>query len=207
MRLMIAASATLLGLSAVLAADGASTGEGANAGSGGSTGAAETAWDFSFTSIDGKPMPLSDFRGKVLLVVNTASFCGFTKQYKALQELHAKYEGQGFAVIGVPSNDFGAQEPKAEGEIKEFCEGIFGVEFPLTGKNAVTGDAAHPFYKWAREQLGWVNAPKWNFHKYLVGRDGKLVTSFFSVTAPDADRLVSAVEAELKKPKVAAAVN
>jgi glutathione peroxidase len=207
MRLMIAASATLLGLSAVLAADGASTGEGANAGSGGSTGAAETAWDFSFTSIDGKPMPLSDFRGKVLLVVNTASFCGFTKQYKALQELHAKYEGQGFAVIGVPSNDFGAQEPKAEGEIKEFCEGIFGVEFPLTGKNAVTGDAAHPFYKWAREQLGWVNAPKWNFHKYLVGRDGKLVTSFFSVTAPDADRLVSAVEAELKKPKMAAAVN
>jgi glutathione peroxidase len=206
MRFMIAASATLLGLSAVFAADGVSTGEGQNAG-GGAVNASTTAWDFFFTSIDGKPMPLSDFRGKVLLVVNTASFCGFTKQYKALQELHAKYEAQGFAVIGVPSNDFGAQEPKAEGEIKQFCEGMFGVEFPLTGKNAVTGDGAHPFYKWAREQLGWVNAPKWNFHKYLVGRDGKLVTSFFSVTAPDADRLILAVEAELKKPKVAAAQN
>jgi glutathione peroxidase len=193
----LATFAAVLGLtSSVLAADGL-------AGDGG--GAARTAWDFSFTSIDGKPMPLSDFRGQVLLVVNTASFCGFTKQYKALQELHQKYAPQGFAVIGVPSNDFGAQEPKAAGEIKEFCEGMFGVEFPLTDKNVVSGDNAHPFYKWARDELGWMNAPKWNFHKYLVGRDGKLVTSFFSMTTPDADRLVSAVEAELKKPKVAAA--
>lgn len=201
MRFMIAASATLFGLSAVFAADGQSAGSGAAAAS----ESAKTAWDFSFTSIDGKPMPLSDFRGRVLLVVNTASFCGFTKQYKALQELHEKYEAQGFAVIGVPSNDFGAQEPKAAGEIKEFCEGIFGVQFPLTDKNAVSGDGAHPFYKWAREELGWVNAPKWNFHKYLVGRDGRLVTSFFSVTTPDADRLVSAVEGALAKPKVAEA--
>ena len=193
----LATFAAVLGLtSSVLAADGL-------AGDGG--GAARTAWDFSFTSIDGKPMPLSDFRGQVLLVVNTASFCGFTKQYKALQELHQKYAPQGFAVIGVPSNDFGAQEPKAAGEIKEFCEGMFGVEFPLTDKNVVSGDNAHPFYKWARDELGWMNAPKWNFHKYLVGRDGKLVTSFFSMTTPDADRLVSAVEAELRKPKVAAA--
>lgn len=193
----LATFAAVLGLtSSVLAADGL-------AGDGG--GAARTAWDFSFTSIDGKPMPLSDFRGQVLLVVNTASFCGFTKQYKALQELHQKYAPQGFAVIGVPSNDFGAQEPKAAGEIKEFCEGMFGVEFPLTDKNVVSGDGAHPFYKWARDELGWMNAPKWNFHKYLVGRDGKLVTSFFSMTTPDADRLVSAVETELKKPKVAAA--
>lgn len=193
----LATFAAVLGLtSSVLAADGL-------AGDGG--GAARTAWDFSFTSIDGKPMPLSDFRGQVLLVVNTASFCGFTKQYKALQELHQKYAPQGLAVIGVPSNDFGAQEPKAAGEIKEFCEGMFGVEFPLTDKNVVSGDGAHPFYKWARDELGWMNAPKWNFHKYLVGRDGKLVTSFFSMTTPDADRLVSAVEAELRKPKVAAA--
>lgn len=166
-----------------------------------------TAWDFTFTSIDGKPMPLSDYKGRVLLVVNTASFCGFTKQYEALQALNAKYEAQGFTVIGVPSNDFGAQEPKAAGEIKEFCEGMFGVTFPLTDKNVVTGDGAHPFYKWAREELGWINAPKWNFHKYLVGRDGKLVTNFFSATAPDADRLVKAVEAEIAKPKVAAVAN
>ncbi len=167
--------------------------------------ASMTAWDFTFTSIDGKPMPLSQYKGRVLLVVNTASFCGFTKQYEALQALSAKYEALGFTVIGVPSNDFGGQEPKAAGEIKEFCEGMFGVTFPLTDKNVVTGDGAHPFYKWARDKLGWLNAPKWNFHKYLVGRDGKLVTSFFSATAPDAGRLVRAVETEIAKPKVAAA--
>jgi glutathione peroxidase len=162
------------------------------------------AWDFSFTSIDGKPMPLADYKGKVLLVVNTASFCGFTKQYEALQALNAKYEAQGFNVIGVPSNDFGGQEPDSEGKIKEFCEGMFGVTFPLTGKNVVSGDGAHPFYKWARDELGWFNSPKWNFHKYLIGRDGRLVTSFYSQTAPDADRLVKAVEAEIAKPAQAA---
>jgi len=187
--------AALMGLAAVTG------GSGARAGNEG----AKTAWDFTFTSIDGKPMPLSDFRGKVLLVVNTASFCGFTKQYEALQKLNAKYEAHGFNVIGVPSNDFGAQEPKSAGEIKEFCEGMFGVTFPLTEKYVVSGDEAHPFYKWARDELGWINAPKWNFHKYLIGRDGKLVTAYFSSTSPDADRLVKAVEAEIAKPKVAAA--
>lgn len=166
-----------------------------------------TAWSFSFTSIDGKPMPLSDFRGKVLLVVNTASFCGFTKQYRALQELHAEYEGQGFAVIGVPSNDFGGQEPKAAGEIKEFCEGMFGVTFPLTDKTVVSGSDAHPFYKWARDASGWLNAPKWNFHKYLVGRDGRLVTSFYSQTAPNSERVMNAIEAEIAKPQAAAAAD
>ncbi len=194
MGLKTAASAALLGLAAM-------AGAGAPAGAEGQS--AKTAWDFAFTSIDGKPMPLADFKGRVLLVVNTASFCGFTKQYEALQALNAKYEAQGFNVIGVPSNDFGGQEPKAAGEIKEFCEGMFGVTFPLTDKNVVSGDGAHPFYAWAREELGWINAPKWNFHKYLVGRDGKLVTSFFSSTTPDAERLIKAVEAELAKPKVA----
>lgn len=160
---------------------------------------ATSAWAFSFTSIDGKPMPLSDYSGRVLLVVNVASFCGFTPQYKGLQELHEKYQAQGLTVIGVPSNDFGNQEPKAAGEIKEFCQGTYGVKFPLTQKAEVTGAGAHPFYLWAREQLGWLNAPKWNFHKYLVGRDGRLVTSFLSTTPPDASRLVSAVETELAK--------
>jgi glutathione peroxidase len=162
--------------------------------------ASTNAWSFAFTAIDGKPMPLSDFQGKVLLVVNVASFCGFTPQYKALQSLYEKYEAKGLVIIGVPSNDFGAQEPKGEGEIKAFCEGIYGVMFPLTEKEVVSGDGAHPFYRWARQELGWLNAPKWNFHKYLVGRDGRLVTSFFSVTAPDSERLVSAVETELAKP-------
>ena len=194
MGLKTVASAALLGLAAMA---------GAGAPSGAESQSAKTAWHFAFTSIDGKPMPLADFKGRVLLVVNTASFCGFTKQYEALQALNAKYEAQGFNVIGVPSNDFGGQEPKAAGEIKEFCEGMFGVTFPLTDKNVVSGDGAHPFYAWAREELGWINAPKWNFHKYLVGRDGKLVTSFFSSTTPDAERLIKAVEAELVKPKVA----
>ncbi len=160
---------------------------------------AASAWDFAFESIDGKPMPLAAYKGNVLLVVNVASFCGFTPQYKGLQALHEKYGAQGLTVIGVPSNDFGNQEPKAEGEIREFCQGTYGVTFPLTQKAVVSGDKPHPFYAWAREQLGWINAPKWNFHKYLVGRDGRPVTSFFSTTAPDAGRLVSALEAELAK--------
>jgi len=192
MGLKAALSAALLGLSSM-------TGTGLAAGP-----ESVTAWNFSFTSIDGKPMPLSSFRGRVLLVVNTASFCGFTKQYEALQALDAKYKAQGFNVIGVPSNDFGGQEPKAAGEIKKFCEGMFGVTFPLTDKTVVSGDGAHPFYTWARQELGWLNAPKWNFHKYLVGRDGRLVTSFFSSTPPDAERVTRAIEAELAKPAVAA---
>lgn len=158
-----------------------------------------TAWDFNFTSIDGTQMPLAQYRGNVLLVVNVASFCGFTPQYKGLQALFEKYRAQGLTVIGVPSNDFGNQEPKAAGEIKEFCQGTYGITFPLTAKAALSGESAHPFYAWARDDLGWLNAPKWNFHKYLVGRDGRLVTSFLSTTTPESSRLVSAVEAELAK--------
>jgi glutathione peroxidase len=157
-----------------------------------------TAWDFTFTSIDGKPMPLAEFRGKVVLIVNTASFCGYTRQYKTLQALHEKYAARGFAVIGVPSNDFN-QETKDEAEIKGFCEGIFGVTFPLTNKNVVRGEAAHPFYKWARDTLGADKAPRWNFHKYLVGRDGRIVASYVSAVEPDGAELLAAVERELGK--------
>lgn len=158
-----------------------------------------SAFDFGFTSIDGKPMPLDAFRGKALLIVNTASFCGFTQQYKGLQALHETYESKGLVVIGVPSNDFGAQEPGSEEKIKEFCEGAFGITFPLTEKAVVVGSAAHPFYAWAQDTLGPKAAPGWNFHKYLVGRDGRLVKSFFSGTAPDARELVAAIEEELAK--------
>jgi glutathione peroxidase len=122
------------------------------------------AFDFDFISIDGKPMPLEAFEGRVLLVVNTASFCGFTPQYKGLQALSDTYEAKGLTVIGVPSNDFGAQEPKSEAEIKTFCEGAFGITFPLTEKAVVKGAAAHPFYRWALAQLGADAAPSWNFH-------------------------------------------
>jgi glutathione peroxidase len=189
MRARIALVAALLGLPLVLA-----TGARVFAGE----TSPMTAWNFTFTSIDGKPMPLSDFRGKVLLVVNTASFCGFTRQYKTLQALHEKYAAKGFAVIGVPSNDFN-QETKDEAEIKGFCEGMFGVTFPLTNKNVVKGDGAHPFYKWASEAMGADKAPKWNFHKYLIGRDGKLVASYVSKVEPDGAELIGAVERELGK--------
>jgi glutathione peroxidase len=200
MRLMIAASATLLGLSAVLAADGASTGEGANAGSGGSTGAAETAWDFSFTSIDGKPMPLSDFRGKVLLVVNTASFCGYTGQYEDLQKLWRRYREKGFVILGVPANDFGAQEPGSNEKIKAFCEANYGVDFPLLEKQTVLGAKAHPLYTWAAARTGPEGVPRWNFHKLLIGRDGALIGWFSTPTPPLDGKITSAVEKALAPP-------
>jgi glutathione peroxidase len=159
-----------------------------------------SAFDFDFKSIDGKPMPMAAFKGKVLLVVNTASFCGFTRQYEGLQALYEKYEPKGLVVIGVPSNDFGSQEPGDSGKIKEFCTGTFGITFPMTDKYVVKGSAAHPFYKWAVETLGPKAAPGWNFHKYVVGRDGKLVASYFSGTEPDGKELLASLDAELAKP-------
>jgi glutathione peroxidase len=158
-----------------------------------------SAYDFTFTSIDGKPMPLSAFKGKAMLVVNTASFCGFTQQYKGLQALYEKYEAKGLVVVGVPSNDFGGQEPGSTKQIKDFCEGAFGITFPLTEKVAVTGASAHPFYKWVVETLGSNAVPAWNFHKYLVSRDGRVVKSFYSGYAPDSQEVVAAVEEELAK--------
>jgi glutathione peroxidase len=154
-----------------------------------------SAFNFEFNSIDGSPMKLEQWRGKVLLVVNTASFCGYTKQYAGLQQLWSKYEKQGLVVVGVPSNDFGGQEPKAEGEIKKFCQGAFGVTFPLTEKQVVTGDTAHPFYKWATAGTG--EAPGWNFHKYLIGRDGRLIASISTRAAPDSPSVTDPVERAL----------
>lgn len=154
-----------------------------------------SAYDYSFKSIDGAPMNLADWRGKVLLVVNTASFCGYTKQYSGLQDLWSKYEDKGLVVVGVPSNDFGGQEPKAEGEIKSFCQGAFGVTFPLTEKQVVTGEAAHPFYVWAAQAGG--GAPAWNFHKYLIGKDGKMLRAFTSRVAPTSPEITEAIEEAL----------
>jgi len=158
-----------------------------------------TAYDFSFSTIDGAPMPLDLYRGKVLLVVNTASYCGLTPQYEGLEALSRRYRDGGLVVIGVPANDFGQQEPGTEGEIQTFCTTKFAVDFPLTAKQQVIGDTAHPFYKWALAELGEDAAPKWNFHKYLVGKDGKLAGVFPSRVAPDAPDLVQAVEAALAK--------
>ncbi len=167
------------------------------------TAASETtsAHIFSFTSIDGSPMPLSQWRGKALLVVNTASFCGFTQQYKGLQALQDAYEDKGLVVIGVPSNDFGGQEPGSAEQIKEFCEGAFGITFPLTDKVAVKGEGAHPFYAFALDALGEDNAPRWNFHKYLVAPDGRIAASFPSGVTPQSPEIVSAIETVLAKAK------
>ena len=159
-----------------------------------------SAYDFEFPGIDGKPVKLASWRGKALLVVNTASFCGYTKQYTGLQNLWTRYEKAGLVVIGVPSNDFGGQEPKSEGEIKTFCQGAFGITFPLTSKQAVVGPAAHPFYKWAAEVMGPEGVPNWNFHKYLIGRDGRLLRSFSTQLEPTSSDVTSWIEKALAEP-------
>jgi len=159
-----------------------------------------SAFEHEFEAIEGGKLPLAQWRGKVLLVVNTASFCGFTPQYEGLQKLWERYEAKGLVVIGVPSNDFGEQEPKAEAEILGFCKGAFGVTFPLTTKQVVKGPQAHPFYRWAREALGTAHAPRWNFHKYLVGRDGKPIAGYGSNVEPLSAELTKAIEAALASP-------
>ncbi len=159
-------------------------------------------YDFTFTSIDGAPMPLAQWKGKVLLVVNTASFCGFTKQYGGLQDLWSKYESKGLVVIGVPSNDFGEQEPNGSAEIKKFCQGAFGVTFPLTEKQVVIGPKAHAFYHWATSASG--GAPAWNFHKYLIGRDGRMIQSFSSKVTPTSPELTEWIEKALAETAPAA---
>jgi len=157
------------------------------------------AYDFSFPSINGDALKLSDYRGKVLLVVNTASQCGFTNQYDDLQAVWQNYQGQGLVVIGVPSNDFGGQEPGSNAEIKDFCETNFSIDFPMTEKVGVVGDNAHPFYQWARAELGQAARPRWNFHKYIVGRDGQLVDWFSSMTNPSSKKLRGSLETALSR--------
>jgi glutathione peroxidase len=158
----------------------------------------KTAYDFSFKALMGEdPMPLSAYQGKVILIVNTASKCGFTPQYKGLEDLYQRYKDRGFVIIGVPSNDFGQQEPGSAEEIATFCEFNYGVTFPMASKESVSGDQAHPFYQWARDVLGFGTAPKWNFHKYLINRKGVLVDYFNSTTSPDASRVKEAIEKAL----------
>lgn len=159
----------------------------------------EYAYDFHFTAIEGTPLPMAEFRGKVVLVVNTASFCGFTHQYADLQTLWQLYRARGFVLLGVPSNDFGGQEPGTSAEIKNFCEVNFNIDFPLTEKVPVTGKDAHPFYKWAVGVLGDQARPRWNFHKYLVGADGRLAGWFPTATEPASPEVIRAIEAELAK--------
>lgn len=137
---------------------------------------------------------LCRYAGQVVLVVNTASFCGFTPQYRALERLHERYRGRGFAVLGFPSNDFG-QEAGSSAEIAQLCEGTFGVKFPMFASSAVTGPQANPVF--ARLARASGSAPRWNFHKYLIGRDGRLVAAWPSAVAPDDARMVAEIEKAL----------
>ena len=157
----------------------------------------KTAHDFSFNALDGSPLPLSRFKGDVLLIVNTASECGYTPQYEGLESVWQAYRERGLRVLGVPCNQFGGQEPGSAAEIGAFCQKNFGVTFPLTEKCDVKGKAAHPFYVWAGAQAGLLGTPKWNFHKYLIGRDGEFRDWFSSATKPRGPKITRAVEAAL----------
>jgi len=163
----------------------------------------QTAYDFSFHNLMGPDdLPLAQFKGKVILVVNTASKCGFTPQYEGLEKLYEKYRDHGLVIIGVPSNDFGSQEPGTNQDIATFCKLNYGVNFPMAAKEDVVGDKAHPFYQWARARLGILSIPKWNFHKYLINRRGEIVDYFHSTTHPDNKRLIDAIEKQLAEPVV-----
>ena len=140
---------------------------------------------------DEKPQALCQYAGQVVLVVNTASFCGFTSQYKGLEALYAKYKDRGLVVLGFPSNDF-SQEPESNAKIADFCDNTFGVKFPMFTKTSVRGTDAVPLFKQLTEQTG--TAPKWNFYKYLISRDGKTVKSYGSITGPQDKGFISEVE-------------
>ncbi|WP_374444147.1 glutathione peroxidase [Stella sp.] len=153
-----------------------------------------TAYDHSFEGIDGQPIAMADFRGRPVLVVNTASQCGFTPQYDDLQALHRQYGPRGLVVLGVPSNDFGAQEPGTNQQIQAFCETRFGVEFPMTEKQTVVGGGAHPFFRWIVAEAGEGAAPRWNFHKYLIDGEGRLVGAWPSRVRPSAPEIAGEIE-------------
>ena len=154
-------------------------------------------FDFKINSINGDELNLSKFKGKVLLLVNVASKCGFTKQYNDLQNLYEEYSEKGLIVLGVPSNQFGGQEPASNDEIKNFCETNFNITFPMTEKFDVKGDKAHPIYLWAKETFGKSTIPKWNFHKILINKDGKVHDTFSSFTEPLSEKIKKKIESIL----------
>ena len=157
---------------------------------------ANNAYDYKFTSINEEDIiNLLDYKGKTIIVVNTASLCGFTYQYESLQSLYAKYKDDGLVIIGVPSNQFLQEEPGDSKQIKEFCESTFGITFPLTVKNKVKGSDAHPFYKWAKVELGFIaGVPRWNFHKIIIDKNGNAVAGFTPLTKPDSKKFIKKIE-------------
>jgi glutathione peroxidase len=176
-----------VGCAALLALGPARTAAGSDA------PAADSAHAFAFTSIEGKPLPLSRFRGRPVLLVNTASRCGFTDQYAGLQQLWDRYHERGLVVLAVPSNDF-RQELSSEAEVKQFCEATFGVAFPMTEISHVTGADAHPLYRWLGQTLGREGRPRWNFHKVLIDGDGQPVAGWPSRVRPGDPAIVRRIE-------------
>lgn len=157
-----------------------------------------TAYRFAFDGLSTPTVPMTAFEGDVVLVVNTASKCGYAPQYEGLQTLYEEYGERGFAVLGVPSGDFRDQELETAEEIREFCTLNFGVTFPMAGRSHVLGDDAHPLYAWAREQMGEAAVPTWNFHKLLIDREGRLIAAFPTATEPTADEVRAAIEGALQ---------
>ena len=152
-----------------------------------------TAYDFEFNSIDGDLIKLSQYKDKVIVVVNVASRCGYTPQYEDLQRLWTEYKSRNLIVLGIPTNNF-RQEPGNNKEIKDFCETNFGITFPMTEKTNVIGGNSHPFYKWARKDYGIGAIPKWNFHKIIIGKDGKVAETFSSITKPSSIKFIKVIE-------------
>ena len=154
----------------------------------------KTFYDFKINSINGEELNLSSFKGKTLLLVNVASKCGFTKQYDDLQKLYEDYREKGLVVVGIPSNQFGDQEPGTETEIKNFCETNFNINFPMTSKYDVKGNNAHPIYIWAKKTYGKSTVPKWNFHKILINKEGKIQGTYTSFTKPMSKKIIDDIE-------------
>ena len=154
----------------------------------------KTFFDFKINSINGEELDLSSFKGKTILLVNVASKCGFTNQYDDLQKLYDDFKNKGLIVIGIPANQFGGQEPGSEKEIKNFCETNFNITFPMTSKYEVKGANAHPIYIWAKDTYGKSTVPKWNFHKILINKDGKIEDTFASFTGPLSNKVVKKIE-------------
>tara|TARA_Y100000590_G_scaffold444863_1_gene576181 strand:+ start:1350 stop:1913 length:564 start_codon:yes stop_codon:yes gene_type:complete len=150
-------------------------------------------YDYSIKSIDGLDINLSEYRNKAVLLVNVASYCGFTKQYGDLQKIWEKYRDKGLIVLGVPSRSFN-QEKDTEGEVKDFCEVNFSITFPMTAIFDVKGDNAHEIYKWAKENYGKKSVPKWNFYKILINKNGKIEDTFASFTNPNSNKIIKAIE-------------
>ena len=156
-------------------------------------GSSGMAYDYKFNGIDGGIIDLNDYKEKVIVIVNVASRCGYTPQYEGLQNLYDKYKNKNLIVIGVPTNNF-KQEPGSNKQIKDFCDTNFGITFPMTEKINVIGKNSHPFFKWAKKDFGIGAIPKWNFHKIIIGKNGKIKDTFASFTKPNSKKFISTIE-------------